>query len=134
MTREGGTEVHKERVPPIIPCQEFDLLGLLARVDVPGVGSILLGREARLRPVERRVEHAVLEPEARKPTGEDLGDWRPRSLLELDICSRAGDERQSARLDESCAIVFTLDCGPVRTVLEVPRETVGQAGEVTLEI
>ena len=121
MTNEGGPEVREERVPPIRPCREFYLLGLSTRADMPGVGSIRLGLETHLHPVERWVEHAVPEPKARKRAVDDLGDWRLWSLLERHFCGCAGDERQAARLDKARAVVFTLDRWLVRTVLEAPR-------------
>ena len=96
VTPEGKPEVRKERIPPIRPCHEFDSLGLSARADVSGVGSVCLGHEACLHPVERWVEHAVLDTKARKRAGEYLGDQRLQSLLERNLCGPAGDERQSA--------------------------------------
>ena len=60
MAPEGGLKVHKERVLSIRPRREFDLLGLSARADVPGVGTVCLVRETDLHPVERRVECEVL--------------------------------------------------------------------------
>ena len=123
MTQKCGPEVRKKRVPPTKPRREFDSLRLLARADVPGVGSIRLGREACLHQVELQVEHAVLQHEAHECAGEDLGDWHLRSLLKHNLCGCAGDERQSARLDEARSIIFNLYHRLVRTVLEVLRET-----------
>ena len=88
---------------------------------MPGVGSVRLVCEARLHPVERRVKQAVPEPEARERAGDDLGDQRPWSLLKRNLCGRAVDKRQAARLDEARAVVFTLNRWMVRTVLEVLR-------------
>ena len=101
---------------------------------MPVVGSVHLVREVSLHPVKRRVKHVVLEPEACERAGEDLGDWRLRYMLKRNICGHAGDGRQSVRLDEASAVVFTLNHGLVRTVLEVPQETGGQSGEVTFEL
>ena len=84
--------MRKERVPPIIFCREFESLGLSAHADVPGVGTVRLGCETGLHPVNQQVKCAVLETEARKRTGDDLGDQRMRSLLESKLCGRAGDE------------------------------------------
>ena len=126
--------MRKERVPLIKPRRKFDSLGLSESLDVSGVGSVQLGREDCLYPVEIRVERAVLEPKDRERAGDDLGDRRPRSLLEHDLCGRAGDERQAAQLDEVRAVVFTLKRGLVRTLPKVLRENGGQAGEVTLKL
>ena len=109
-------------------------MGLLERANVPGVVYVRLGDEARLHPVNLRVEYTVLETEAHKYAGDDLSDRRPRALLERDIYGRTGGKRQAARLDEACAVIFHLDLWLVCTVLEVPRETGGQAGEVTLKL
>ena len=73
--------MHEESVPLIGPCRKLDLLGLSARADMPGVGSVRLGREARLHPVENRVEHAVPEPKACERAGDELGDRCLWSLL-----------------------------------------------------
>ena len=134
VAQEGGPEVRKERVPLIRTRLEFDSLGILACSYVPGVGSVCLGREARLHPVDHRVKHAVLEPKARECAGDDLGDWHPRSLLKRDLCGRAGGKRQATRLDEACTVVFTLYRSLVCTVLEFLRDTGGQSDEVTLKL
>ena len=60
MTRESGPKVRKERVPLIRPRREFDLLGISARADVPGVGTVHLIHETGLHPVERWVKRPVL--------------------------------------------------------------------------
>ena len=101
--------MHEERIPPIRLRREFDSLGISTRADVPDVGSVCFGREARLHPVKRRVERAFLEPEACERAGDDLGYRLLRSLLKRDTCGCAGDERQSLQLDEGRAVVFTLD-------------------------
>ena len=109
-------------------------MGISARANMPGVGFTRLGFEARLHPVKRQVEHAVLELKARERAWEGLGDQRLRSLLERNICGCAGDKRQSTGLDEARTIIFTLDRGLVCTVLKVLQETGGQSGEVTLKL
>ena len=58
-----------ERVPPVRPRREFDLLGILARSDVTGVGPVRLRRKTGLHPVEIRVIRAVLDPEAPQTRG-----------------------------------------------------------------
>ena len=134
LTQEGVPEVRKEFIPPIRPPFEFEFLKLSARADVPDVGSFHLGHEARLHQVKLRVKHAFPEPEAREREGDDLGDRHPRSLLERDLYGCAEDERQAARLDKAHTAVFTLVRWLVHTVLKVPRDTGGQAGELTLEL
>ena len=126
--------MRKEQIPPIRSRREFDSLGISECVDEPGVGSVRLGCEYRLHPVKRWVEHEVPDPNARERAGDDLGDRRPRALLERDIFGRAGDKLQDARLDEACAVIFPIDFWMVRTVLEVLQGTGGQASEVTLKL
>ena len=113
--------MHEQRVPPVKPCQKFYLLGLTARADVTGVGPVRLQRKTGLHPVKRRVVRVVLEPEARERSGDDLGDRCVRALLEHNLCGRAGDKHQAARLDKAHAVVFVLDCRLMGIVLEVPR-------------
>ena len=67
-------------------------MGISVCADVPGVGTVRLIRETGLHPVERRVERAVLYPEARERAGDDLGNWRLRSLLGRDLCGSAGEK------------------------------------------
>ena len=134
VTQKGVPKVREERVPPIRPRRKFDLLGLSALVDVPIVGTVRLGRENGLHPVDRQVKRAVLDPETSKRAGDDLGDRRPQSLLERDICGRAGEKCQAARFDEARVVIFTLYHRLVRAVLEVPKDTGGQSGKVALEL
>ena len=91
VTWEGGPDVREERGPLIRPRHEFDLLGLSAHLYVPGVVSVRLVYEAHLHPVHLRVEHAFSETEVCKRTGDDIGDWRSWSLLDRNLCGRAGE-------------------------------------------
>ena len=65
MTQDGGLEVRKERIPPVRPCREFHLMGLMACADVTDVGPVRPRCKTGLHPVKRRFIRAVLEPEVR---------------------------------------------------------------------
>ena len=115
--------MRKECVPLVRRHRKFESLGITVRADVTSVGPICLRRKTGLHPVERRVVHAVLDPEAHKRAGYDLGDRRARPLLERDLYGCAGDEHQAARIAEACAIVFFLNRRLICFSLEAPQET-----------
>ena len=113
--------MRKERVPLITPRRKFDSLGISERADVPDIGSVRLRRETILHPVERWVVRVVLVTEVSKHAGDDLGDRRPRSLIERNLCGRAEDKRQAARLDEAYDVIFSLYRRLVSISLKVLR-------------